>query len=102
MWRERKRNCRFRFDFSIRSLSVIVTQPEASLETPRAAKFFSISQPIAPQPTYDPVSTNSAVIITLHVHVYIQAYHEQVETEQLLAKILSNTRSQSVVTIASR
>ena len=102
MWRERKRNCRFRFDFSIRSLSVIVTQPEASLETPRAAKFFSISQPIAPQPTYDPFSTTVTQPVIIIVHVYIQAYHEQFETEQLLAKILSNTSTQSVVTIASR
>ena len=43
---ERKRNCRFKFDRSIVSISVTMILP-----TPIMAKFFNSSQPMAPDPT---------------------------------------------------
>mmetsp|Transcript_2864 Transcript_2864/g.10127 ORF Transcript_2864/g.10127 Transcript_2864/m.10127 type:complete len:285 (-) Transcript_2864:1160-2014(-) len=47
----RNRNCRFRLLTSIVSPSVVVMWPSGPEPTPSSAKFFSSSQPSAPQPT---------------------------------------------------
>lgn len=46
------RNCLFRFDFSMVSISVTNKCPEALQDNPIIAKFFRCSHPIAPAPTY--------------------------------------------------
>mmetsp|Transcript_31426 Transcript_31426/g.71401 ORF Transcript_31426/g.71401 Transcript_31426/m.71401 type:complete len:411 (+) Transcript_31426:759-1991(+) len=46
-----KRNCRFRFETSILSMSVMVSLPSAPQHTPIMAKHFRNSQPRAPAPT---------------------------------------------------
>ena len=47
----RKRNCRLRFETSMRSPSVTVIMPPGAVATPSSAKFLRNSQPSAPQPT---------------------------------------------------
>ena len=44
------KNCRFKFEISIESLSVIVTNEFSLVENPINEKIFKYSQPSAPEP----------------------------------------------------
>mmetsp|Transcript_124380 Transcript_124380/g.359647 ORF Transcript_124380/g.359647 Transcript_124380/m.359647 type:complete len:294 (+) Transcript_124380:602-1483(+) len=55
----RNKNCRFRFDTSMRSMSVTTTLPPGPQQAPNIAKHLRYSQPSAPAPTRNNLSSPS-------------------------------------------